>query len=64
MGSRRGIRSPRQVATVIGAFFLAYGIYARWWAHDTHPLYAFASWGMGILWVVLALLSGEDNKPA
>lgn len=61
MESRRRIKSPRQVAVIFAAFFLAYGVYARWLSADMHPLYAFASWGMGILWVILAFLAGDDR---
>jgi hypothetical protein len=50
------------VAVVIATFFLAYGAYARWFAADEHPLYALASWGMGVVWLVLALLSRGDER--
>jgi hypothetical protein len=63
MESHRRTKSPRQVAVVFAAFFLAYGVYARWLSADAHPLYAFASWGMGLLWVILAFTSGTE-KPS
>lgn len=63
MATERRARSPRQVAVVIAAFFLAYGAYARWFAAEQHPVYAVASWGMGIVWLILALLAqGAERK--
>lgn len=63
MATERRAKSPRQVAVVIAAFFLAYGVYARWFAAEEHPIYAGAAWGMGIVWLILALLAhGERRK--
>lgn len=47
---------------IIGLFFLAYGVYARWFTADKHPFYAMASWVLGFVWLVLAIVWSDSER--
>ncbi|HEY3415044.1 MAG TPA: hypothetical protein VGM51_18575 [Armatimonadota bacterium] len=63
MAVERRAKSPRRVAGVIGLFFLAYGAYARWFTADQHTLYAVASWALGLVWLILAIMWSDSDRP-
>lgn len=56
-------KTPFQVAAVIGAFFVAYGVYAMWFTKEPHPAYSAVSWALAAMWFALGWTSRKGTRP-